>query len=211
MMLRIRQSSVARIEAPNTSPKRQRVHPHPHGFRSRPEAMLERAMHSLALRACIHAVRCGAEGRNRRHIIRRSHPLRPLIPRAVFSDESPMTRRSGCRTWTWRASPRSRRRLPRRDGPSDPRPRRVGVAQRSPALRRCPAATGGVRPRSPRGISPECPPGIAEFLGSDRDQLTTAVDPLPAEHLGQADPVLRVPVIAERSGPDPAPSCRHWR
>ena len=31
-------------------------------------------MHSLALRACIHAVRCGAEGRNRRHIIHRSHP-----------------------------------------------------------------------------------------------------------------------------------------
>jgi len=31
-------------------------------------------MHSLALRAWIHAVRCEAEGRNRRHIIHRSHP-----------------------------------------------------------------------------------------------------------------------------------------
>ena len=96
-MSRLPGSSLARTEAPNPSPKRQRVHPpnpsskrqrvhpHPHGFQFRPGATLERAMHSLALRAGIHAVRCGAEARNRRHIIHRSHPLAPFAFVAVGS------------------------------------------------------------------------------------------------------------------------------
>ena len=57
-------SASSRIQARSAS---ECIPSHTACFRSRPEAELERAMHSLALRACIHAVRCGARAESTSH------------------------------------------------------------------------------------------------------------------------------------------------